>query len=80
MRVTTVKATLRYAAEVQGAWRSIEVGAEASLTSSEEDWREAQAELYDRLGHQIKVLWSKGVSKERQGQPESTPATADTTK
>ncbi len=39
MRVTTVTATLRYSAEAKGAWRSIEVGAEGSLTSSTEDWQ-----------------------------------------
>lgn len=38
MRVTKVTAILRYGAEAKGAWRSIELGAEASLTSSAEDW------------------------------------------
>jgi hypothetical protein len=60
MRVTTVTATLRYSAEGQGAWRSIEVGAEATLTASDEDWRAAQGQLYQQLGQQLKTLWSNG--------------------
>src|SRR5919106_4817941 len=50
MKVTTVTATLRYSAEAKGAWRSIEVGAEATLTNSDESWETAQQELYNRLG------------------------------
>jgi hypothetical protein len=63
MKVTTVTATLRYSAEAKGAWRSIEVGAEATLTNSDESWEQAQAELYHRLGQQLKVLWSNGNGK-----------------
>lgn len=73
MRVTMVKATLRYSAETKGAWRSIELGAEAALTNSEEDWRAAQTDLYHRLTQQLKTLWNNGASKERQGQPEPAP-------
>ena len=67
MRVTIVKATLRYASEARGAWRSIEVGAEAALTNSEEDWRAAQIELYHGLAQQLKALWHNGTSKEPPG-------------
>ena len=63
MKVTKVTANLRYSAEAKGAWRSIELGAEASLTSSAEDWETAQAELYHQLGQQLKTLWSNGTAK-----------------
>jgi hypothetical protein len=36
MRVTEVSAVVRYSAEAKGAWRSLEVGATASLTNSDE--------------------------------------------
>ena len=32
MRVTKLTAYIRYSAQARGAWRSIELGAEASLT------------------------------------------------
>jgi hypothetical protein len=74
MKVTTVTATLRYSAEAKGAWRSIEVGAEATLTNSDESWEQAQAELYQRLGKQLKVLWNNGTAKtETQEQPSNGP-------
>src|SRR5919106_769133 len=69
MKVTTVTATLRYSAEAKGAWRSIEVGAEATLTNSDETWETAQAELYHRLGQQLKTLWANG-----NGKAETPPA------
>ena len=69
MKVTTVTATLSYSAEAKGAWRSIEVGAEATLTNNEEEWETAQAELYHRLGQQLKTLWANGANKETQAQP-----------
>ncbi|HZA24226.1 MAG TPA: hypothetical protein VFA32_16760 [Dehalococcoidia bacterium] len=72
MRVTIVTATLRYSAETKGAWRSIEVGAEATLTNSDEPWETAQQELYHRLGQQLKALWINGNGKaEAQEQPTS---------
>lgn len=75
MRVTKVTANLRYSAEAKGAWRSIELGAEASLTSSNEDWEAAQADLYHQLGQQLKTLWSNGTAKADQpAPPELEPA------
>jgi hypothetical protein len=69
MKVTTVTATLRYSAEAKGAWRSIEVGAEATLTASDETWEQAQAELYHRLGRQLKTLWNNGNKADQQETP-----------
>ena len=69
MRVTTVTATLKYSAEAKGAWRSIEVGAEATLTSSEENWVAAQSQLYHKLGHQLKTLWNNSAEKASTEEP-----------
>ncbi len=63
MRVTKVTANLRYSAEAKGAWRGIEVGAEASLTSNAEDWEAVQADLYHHLGQQLNRFWSNGTAK-----------------
>ncbi len=71
MRVTKVTAYLRYAAEAKGAWRAIEVGAEASLTSNAEDWEAAQADLYHHLGQQLNRFWSNGTAK---ADPPGAPA------
>ena len=77
MRVTKVTANLRYSAEAKGAWRSIELGAEASLTSSNEDWEAAQADLYHQLGQQLNRFWSNGNRKvEPRVPPELEPAPA----
>ena len=63
MKVTKVSALLRYSAEAKGAWRSVELGAEASLTSSTEDWETAQADLYQQLGQQLNRFWFNGNGK-----------------
>jgi hypothetical protein len=80
MKVTTVTATIRYSAETQGAWKSVEVGAEATLTNSDETWEQAQAELYHSLGQQLKALWSGKTNppeaKEQPGTRPVSPATA----
>ena len=78
MRITTVSATLRYSAEAKRAWRSIEVGAEATLTSSDENWQTAQTELYQKLGRQLKALWSNGTDKvSTEEQPLAMPPIPD---
>lgn len=77
MRVTKVTANLRYSAEAKGAWRSIELGAEASLTSSAEDWETAQADLYHQLGQQLNRFWSDGNGKaDPQDPPTDEPGPA----
>jgi hypothetical protein len=63
MRVTEVSATVRYSAEAKGAWRSVELGAEATLTNSDETLETAQQELYHRLSSQLKALWANGNGK-----------------
>jgi hypothetical protein len=66
MNVTNVSANIRYSAEVNGAWRTIELGAEATVTPNE-DWHIAQEQLYHQLGQQMKTLWSNGSGKAHNG-------------
>jgi hypothetical protein len=63
MKVTEVTVTAKYSLDTGHGWKAIEVGATASLTNSEETLESAQAELYRRLGQQLKTLWSNGSSK-----------------
>jgi hypothetical protein len=60
MKVDRVTATIRFSQDSgKGAWKSVEVGAEATLAPTE-DWRIAQEQLYHELGQQIKTLWTSG--------------------
>jgi hypothetical protein len=70
MRVTEVSATVRYSAEAKGAWRSIEVGATATLTNNDETLETSQQELYARLSRQLKTLWANGSGTAPQDAPE----------
>jgi hypothetical protein len=74
MRVTEVSTVVRYSAEAKGAWRSIEVGATATLTASDETLEAAQQELYHRLSRQLKTLWANGNGKADTKEP-ATPET-----
>ena len=70
MKVDRVTATLRYSAEAKGAWRSVELGAEATLTNSDETLETAQQELYHRLSSQLKALWANGSGTTSQDAPD----------
>ena len=64
MRITKINTSLRYSAEAKSAWRSIEVGCEATLTASEAtEWETAQAELHEKLKRQVNRFWSNGNGK-----------------
>jgi hypothetical protein len=59
MQVNKVTATVKYTQDSgKGAWKSVEIGAEATVGPNE-SWRVAQANLYRDLGHQLKVLWAQ---------------------
>jgi hypothetical protein len=76
MRVTEVTVAAKYSLDTGHGWKAIEVGATATLTDSDETLESAQQELYNRLSHQLKVLWTNGSGKtetQEQAQPE-TPA------
>jgi hypothetical protein len=78
MQVTEVRTVVRYSSEAKGAWRSIEVGATATLTASDETLESAQAELYNRLASQLKLLWHKGNGKPVLSIAEGTETPAET--
>ena len=60
MIVTTISATIRYSQDTgKGAWKVIELGAEASI-SDREHWKQAQSELYCQLTDQLRQLWNNG--------------------
>ena len=62
MKVTTVSATIKYSQDTgKGAWKAVELGAEATL-DDKESWTEAQASLYQQLGYQLKNLWANGTT------------------
>jgi hypothetical protein len=62
VKINEVTTTVRYSAEAKGAWRSIEVGATASL-GPDDNPDTAQNELYDWVASQVKASWSKGKIK-----------------
>ncbi len=66
MKVERVSATIKYSQDTgHGAWKAVEIGAEASV-DDREAWSQALAHLYGDLGQQLKTLWSNGKSQEGQ--------------
>lgn len=58
MKVEKITATVRYSQDTgKGAWKVIELGAEASI-SDREFWKQSQSELYYQLAGQLQTLWS----------------------
>ena len=58
MKITTISAHVRYSKPMgDGSYKTVELGAEATLTAQDK-WTEAQASLYQELGHQLKALWT----------------------
>jgi hypothetical protein len=58
VKVTTVSASIKFSKDTGSGWKTLELGAEASL-DSEDDWFLAQQGLYASLTAQLKSLWSK---------------------
>ena len=57
MKVTTVSASARFSKALgDGTHTTIELSAEAAV-GEQENWREAQAGLYQELGQQQRALW-----------------------
>jgi hypothetical protein len=56
MKVNQVSVTIKYSKEEHGAWRTIELGAEATI-DPEENWEAQQTQLYAQLGQQLRELW-----------------------
>jgi len=77
MKVTTVSANIRYSRDTgQGAWKVVELGAEATI-ETKEGWKDAQASLYRDLGRQLKALWVNGSghkAQEASQKPDEAPS------
>ena len=58
--MTSVSASVRFSGAVgPSRFKTVELSAEASV-QGDEDWQDAQSELYSRLGKQVKHLWLQG--------------------
>ena len=75
MKVTTVTATIKYSQGTgKGAWKAVEIGAEAPV-DSRETWQAAQSHLYADLGQQLKALWGqKAPEKLVEGSVDNVPS------
>jgi hypothetical protein len=69
MKVERVNATIRYSREENGAWKSLELGAEASI-GLDDDWQISQALLYTQRADQLKSLWRANGQEHAQNGPE----------
>lgn len=66
MKVERVSATIKYSQDTgHGAWKAVEIGAEASV-DDREGWSQALSHLYDDLGQQLNMLWANGRSERGQ--------------
>lgn len=76
MKITTVSASVRFSKAIQpGCYKTVELSAEAALTP-QENWHEAQSQLYDQLGTQLRALWTTrngdaARTEQRNGQEDS---------
>ncbi|MDP6452699.1 MAG: hypothetical protein QF898_05260 [SAR202 cluster bacterium] len=59
MKVVNVSASIRYSKPVgDGSFKTIEIAAEGTLTPNE-NWQDAQSDLYDQLAGQLRQIWTK---------------------
>lgn len=66
MKVGRVCGTIKYSLDTgHGAWKAVEIGAEASV-GDREGWSQALAHLYGDLGQQLKTLWANGRNEKGQ--------------
>jgi len=56
MKIDRVSANIRFSQDIQGAWKSVELGAEAIL-DNRDNWQQAQSKLYQELAGQLRTLW-----------------------
>ena len=59
MEVSKISTHIRFSKDIGGSWKSIELGAEASV-SDREFWKQSQSELYHQLSQQLRQLWYNG--------------------
>ncbi len=68
MKITTVTATIKYSQDTGHGWKAIELGAEGTIGIND-DWQQAQHQLYGELSQQLKALWCTGKGVESAVQP-----------
>ena len=77
MKVTTVSASVRFSKKMDdGAFKTVELSAEATL-APQEPWQQAQGNLYDQLGQQLKALWSARNGGEQRNGDQTTQDTTN---
>jgi hypothetical protein len=60
MKVTSIVVNIRYAKEIEGSWKTIELGLHATLDDEEApNWPLCQHGLYALLSQQLKDLWNQ---------------------
>jgi hypothetical protein len=80
MQVTTVSVNVRYSRQMaDGSFKTVELGCEGTLNSSDDDWQEVQANLYHQLGDKMKRIFSgNGSGKAQNGTEKAVPAATPT--
>ena len=77
MKVKTVSVNIRFSKALEDKnYKTIELGAEATLDSND-NWQEAQSNLYQELGQQLKNLWIAKTDGETRINNRSTQSTND---
>jgi hypothetical protein len=67
MQVTKVSARIRYSKPIgDGSFKTIEISAEGAIGHNE-NWQEAQSNLYDNLAGQLRHIWTKKGQKADSG-------------
>ncbi len=68
MRVFNVAVNIRYAKEIEGAWKTVEVGAEATVEEGEQ-WTLCQQGLFAQLSAQLREVWAMWAKNGRGPEP-----------
>jgi hypothetical protein len=72
LKVDRVTVNIRFSKEIQGSWKSVELGTEASI-DPDEDWCLAQQGLYAMLTTQLRTLWGHPSTGFRRVWPQTGP-------
>lgn len=60
MKATSISVNVRYSRPLpDGSYKTVELGCEATLTSSGEDWQIVQQDLYHQLGEQLRYVFAQ---------------------
>jgi hypothetical protein len=59
VKVERISAHIRFSKDTRQGWKTIELGAEASIDPATEDWVICQTGLYSQLAQRLRTLWSQ---------------------